>query len=52
MKTKAAVLYRMEQPAPYARSKPLLIEDIEVSGPLEGEVLVEVAAAGLGHSEL
>jgi Zn-dependent alcohol dehydrogenase len=52
MKTKAAVLYRMEQPAPYARSKPLVIEDIEVSGPLEGEVLVEVAAAGLCHSDL
>src|SRR5947208_1555712 len=52
MKTKAAVLRRMAQPAPYAESKPLAIEDLEISGPREGEVLVEVAAAGLCHSDL
>jgi alcohol dehydrogenase len=52
MRSKAAVLYRMEQPAPYARSKPLVVEDIEIDGPHEGEVLVEMAAAGLCHSDL
>jgi Zn-dependent alcohol dehydrogenase len=52
MKTKAAVLRRMAQPAPYAQSKPLAIEDLEISGPREGEVLVELAAAGLCHSDL
>lgn len=52
MKTKAAVLYRMEQPAPYAASRPLLIEEVELSGPGLGEVLVEVASAGLCHSDL
>jgi alcohol dehydrogenase len=52
MKSKAAVLYRMEQSAPYARSKPLVIEDVEIDGPHEGEVLVEMAAAGLCHSDL
>jgi alcohol dehydrogenase len=52
MKTKAAVLYRMGQPAPYAESKPLVIDDVELDGPGEGEVLVEVVAAGLCHSDL
>ena len=42
----------MAQPAPYAESKPLAIEDLEISGPREGEVLVELAAAGLCHSDL
>jgi alcohol dehydrogenase len=52
VKSKAAVLYRMGQPAPYARSKPLAIEDVEIDGPHEGEVQVEMAAAGLCHSDL
>jgi alcohol dehydrogenase len=52
MKTKAAVLYRMGQPAPYAESKPLVVDDVELSAPQEGEVLIEVAAAGLCHSDL
>lgn len=42
----------MGQPAPYAKSKPLVVEDIEIDGPHEGEVLVEMAAAGLCHSDL
>lgn len=42
----------MGQPPPYAQSKPLVVEDVELSGPLEGEVLVEMAAAGLCHSDL
>lgn len=52
MKTKAAVLYRMGQPAPYAESKPLVVDDVELTRPQQGEVLVEVAAAGLCHSDL
>ncbi len=52
MRSKAAVLYRMGQPPPYARSKPLVVEDIEIDEPHEGEVLVELAAAGLCHSDL
>ncbi len=52
MRSKAAVLYRMGPPPPYARSKPLVVEDIEIDGPHEGEVLVELAAAGLCHSDL
>ena len=52
MKTKAAVLYEMERPRPYADSRPLVLEDLEITGPGDGEVLVRGAAAGLCHSDL
>ena len=52
MKTKAAVLYRSGLPRPYAESQPLVVDDVELSGPGEGEVLVEVGAAGICHSDL
>ncbi|MFL5155591.1 MAG: zinc-dependent alcohol dehydrogenase family protein [Microvirga sp.] len=52
MKIKAAVLRAMGAPAPYAKSKPLSIEEIELDPPGPGEVLVRVAAAGLCHSDL
>ncbi len=52
MKTRAAVLYSMGDLAPYAESRPLRIEDLTLDGPGAGEVLVEIAAAGLCHSDL
>lgn len=52
MKSKAAVLYEMGAPPPYASSIPLLVEEITLSGPGAGEVLVEIAGAGLCHSDL
>ncbi len=52
MKTEAAVLYRMGHPSPYRESRPLRIEMLELASPGEGEVLVEIAAAGLCHSDL
>ena len=52
MRTQAAVLYEMGKPRPYADSRPLVIEDLDLEGPGPGEVLVEVAAAGLCHSDL
>lgn len=52
MKTRAAVLYERGKPTPYAASRPLVIEDVELEGPGQGEVLVEIAAAGLCHSDL
>src|SRR5438094_661634 len=52
MQTKAAVLYSMELPTPYAESQPLKIEQIELRGPGAGEVLIEIAGAGLCHSDL
>jgi Zn-dependent alcohol dehydrogenase len=52
MKIKAAVLNKMGLEAPYARSKPLAIEEVELDEPQYGEVLVKIAAAGLCHSDL
>jgi len=52
MKTNAAVLSVMERPRPYADSRPLVIEELEVTAPGPREVLVEIAAAGLCHSDL
>lgn len=52
MKIKAAVLYGMGKPRPYNESEPLIIEEVDVSSPLAGEVLVKIHAAGLCHSDL
>jgi Zn-dependent alcohol dehydrogenase len=52
MKTRAAVLHALDKPAPFADSKPLVIEEIELDAPGEGEVLVKMTAAGLCHSDL
>jgi alcohol dehydrogenase len=52
MKIKAAVLNAMGAKPPYAQSKPLSIETVELDPPGPGEVLVKVAAAGLCHSDL
>lgn len=52
MRVRAAVLRTMGLPAPYAQSRPLSIEEVELAGPGPGEVLVKVRAAGLCHSDL
>ncbi len=52
MKIKAAVLRRMGAATPYAASRPLAIEDVDLDPPGSGEVLVRIAAAGLCHSDL
>ena len=52
MKIRAAVLHRMGAEPPYAISKPLVIETLELDPPGQGEVLVRIAAAGLCHSDL
>lgn len=44
MKTKAAVVYE--------HAKPMVIDELELEGPKQGEVLVEFKAAGLCHSDL
>ncbi len=44
MKTKAAVLYEYKQP--------LVIGELDLDGPRQGEVLVEVMAAGICHTDL
>lgn len=52
MKTKAAVLYEMGLAQPYAQSSPLVVDEITLDAPGPGEVLVEIVAAGLCHSDL
>lgn len=52
MKSKAAVLTSVGASYPYAQSRPLRIEEIEVEAPGHGEVMIKVAAAGLCHSDL
>jgi len=52
MKTLAAVLRERGLRAPYAQSRPLIIEELELDPPGPGEVLVQMAAAGLCHSDL
>jgi alcohol dehydrogenase len=52
MKIKAAVLNEMGVEAPYAKSKPLAVEEVELDAPGHGEVLVKIGAAGLCHSDL
>jgi alcohol dehydrogenase len=52
MKIRAAVLNAMGVKPPYAQTKPLAIETVELDPPGRGEVLVRIAAAGLCHSDL
>jgi alcohol dehydrogenase len=52
MRMRAAVLREMGCPHPYANSRPLSIEEIELDPPGRGEVLVRIRAAGLCHSDL
>jgi alcohol dehydrogenase len=52
MKMTAALLFEQGLPHPFTVSKPLRIEQVELHGPGPGEVLIEVAAAGLCHSDL
>ncbi len=52
MKVRAAVLRQMGAAAPYAQSRPLAIEEVELAPPGLGEVLVCIKAAGLCHSDL
>ena len=52
MKTKAAVLHEVGRPRPYAETRPLLVETLELDPPGAGEVLVRIGAAGLCHSDL
>jgi alcohol dehydrogenase len=52
MSVRGAVLREMGLPAPYAESRPLQIEDVELAAPGAGELLIGVRAAGLCHSDL
>lgn len=52
MKTRAAVIHEMMKPRPYAQSRPLSIEMLDLDPPGPGEVLLKIRAAGLCHSDL
>ncbi len=52
MRIRGAVLNAMGAEPPYAASRPLAIQEVELDAPGQGEVLVRVAAAGLCHSDL
>ena len=52
MKCRAAVLNQMGAERPYAQSRPISIEEVELDPPEAGEVLVRISAAGLCHSDL
>ena len=52
MKIRAAVLRETALPQPYAQSRPLHLEALELAPPGFGEVLVKIRAAGLCHSDL
>jgi Zn-dependent alcohol dehydrogenase len=52
MRMTAAVMYEQGLPTPYVTSTPFRIEEVDLEGPADDEVLVEVRAAGLCHSDL
>jgi alcohol dehydrogenase len=52
MKIRAAVLEEMGRPTPYAVSRPLRVDMVDLAPPGPGEILVRIAAAGLCHSDL
>lgn len=52
MKIRAAVIREMGLPQPYAQSRPMSIEEVDLAPPGQREVLVQVKAASLCHSDL
>ena len=52
MRIRAAVLETIGAGAPYAKSQPLKIREVELDAPGSGEVLIRIRAAGLCHSDL
>jgi len=52
MKMRAAILEEIGRPAPYTKSRPIVIREVDLKGPQSGEVLVRMSAAGLCHSDL
>ena len=52
MKIRAAVLEEIGLEGPYAVSRPLRVQQVDLEGPGPGEVTIRMAAAGLCHSDL
>lgn len=52
MKIRAAVLQSIGAKRPFQDTRPLVIEELELDPPGDNEVLVQIKAAGLCHSDL
>jgi alcohol dehydrogenase len=52
MKITGAVLEEIGRPGPWAHTRPLTVGELELDDPGPGEVLVEIDAAGVCHSDL
>ena len=52
MRIKAAVLHEQGKEHPFAQSRPLTVEDVDLAPPGDDEVLIKTGAAGLCHSDL
>ncbi|MCW5259701.1 alcohol dehydrogenase [Verminephrobacter eiseniae] len=52
MLIRSAVLHEMNAATPFAQTRPLRIEELELDEPGPGQVLVKMVAAGLCHSDL
>ncbi|UJL45502.1 zinc-dependent alcohol dehydrogenase family protein [Virgibacillus sp. NKC19-16] len=52
MQVKSAVLRESGLDTPYAKSQPIKIETLELDAPKQGEVLIQIKAASLCHSDL
>ncbi|SER86321.1 zinc-dependent alcohol dehydrogenase family protein [Psychrobacillus sp. OK032] len=52
MKVKSAILRESGAKRPYASSKPIKIEQVDLDSPGAGEVLIQIKAASLCHSDL
>lgn len=52
MKMKAAVLRQFNAPQPFADSRPLSIEEVELLPPQHNELLVKMGGGGVCHSDL
>ena len=49
---RGAVLEAIGADRPYADSRPIQVQDLELDGPGHGEILVRIEAAGVCHSDL
>lgn len=52
MRITGAVLEEVGRPGPWASTTPLTVAELELEGPHTGEVLIQVEAAGVCHSDL
>ena len=52
MKIRGAVLEEIGRTRPFAESAPISISELDLDEPGEGEILVQIEAAGLCHSDL